>query len=67
MATSSPANSGIQDAALLRLPQVLALIPVSRSGWWAGVANGRYPAPVRLSTRCVAWKSADIKALINSF
>ena len=26
----------ISSNALLRLPQVLALIPVSRSAWWAG-------------------------------
>ena len=56
----------IQESALLRLPQVLSLIPVSRSGWWAGVASGRYPQPVRLSTRCVAWKSQDIRNLIAS-
>lgn len=32
-----------------------------------GVAEGRYPAPVKLSKRCVAWRSADIRALIASF
>lgn len=52
--------------ALWRLPTVLAHIPISRSGWWAGVKTGRYPAPVRISARCVAWKSEDIRALINS-
>ena len=56
-----------QDIALWRLPKVLALIPVSRSGWWAGVKTGRYPQPVKLSTRCVAWRSQDIAALIASF
>ena len=56
-----------QDVALLRLPKVLELIPVSRSHWWAGVASGRYPSPVRLSTRCVAWKISDIRSLIASF
>jgi prophage regulatory protein len=55
------------DIALWRLPTVLAHIPVSRSGWWAGVKTGRYPQPVRLSTRCVAWRSQDIAALIASF
>lgn len=55
------------DIALWRLPTVLAHVPVSRSHWWAGVASGRYPAPVKLSTRCVAWRSADIRALIASF
>ena len=54
------------DIALWRLPTVLAHIPVSRSGWWQGVKSGRYPAPVKLSTRCVAWHSADIRALIAS-
>jgi len=60
----SPQNP---DIALWRLPTVLAHVPVSRSHWWAGVASGRYPAPVKLSTRCVAWRSADIRALIASF
>ncbi len=30
----------ISSNALLRLPQVLALIPVSRSAWWAGPGLG---------------------------
>ncbi|MDB5940160.1 MAG: phage transcriptional regulator, AlpA [Polaromonas sp.] len=55
------------DIALWRLPTVLAHIPVSRSGWWQGVKTGRYPAPVKLSTRCVAWRSSNIRALIASF
>jgi prophage regulatory protein len=52
---------------LLRLPTVLSLVPVSRSGWWAGVASGRYPKPVTISRRCVAWRQQDIAALIASF
>ena len=51
---------------LWRLPKVLSKIPVSRSGWLAGVRAGRYPAPVRLSVRCVAWRAADIYSLIAS-
>lgn len=51
---------------LLRLPKVLEIIPVSRSSWWAGIKNGRYPAPVKLSARSVAWKGEDIKALLDS-
>ena len=69
---ATPAAGGIPspqspDIALWRLPTVLAHVPVSRSHWWAGVAEGRYPAPVKLSKRCVAWRSADIRALIASF
>lgn len=55
------------DFALWRLPTVLAHVPVSRSHWWAGIKAGRYPQPVRLSAKCVAWRSSDIRALVQSF
>ena len=48
---------------LLRLPEVLKLIPVSRSTWYDGMKDGRYPSPVKLGPRAVAWKSSDILAL----
>ena len=54
------------DVTLWRLPVVLTNFPVSRANWLQGVKDGRYPAPVRLSTRCVAWRSADIRLLISS-
>lgn len=55
----------IPNNALLRLPQVLALIPVSRSAWWAGCKSGRYPKPVKLGPRTTAWIAADIAALLE--
>ena len=42
-----------------------AIIPVSKSTWWAGVKSGRYPQPVKLSERCTAWRVEDIRALID--
>jgi predicted DNA-binding transcriptional regulator AlpA len=51
---------------LLRLPQVLQYFPVSRSAWWAGVKEGRYPEPLRIGPRCVAWRLEDVLALIDS-
>lgn len=56
----------ISDNALLRLPQVLELIPVSRSAWWAGCKSGRYPKPVKLGPRTTAWRASDIAALLES-
>ena len=47
----------IPNNALLRLPQVLALIPVSRSAWWAGCKSGRYPKPIKLGPRTTAWRA----------
>jgi prophage regulatory protein len=49
-----------------RLPQVLAVVPVSRSTWWAGVRSGRYPKPVKtLGPRITAWRAEDIRALVE--
>jgi prophage regulatory protein len=48
-------------------PPIQPLIPVSRSTWWRGVKEGRYPQPVRtLGKRLVAWRVEDIRALIES-
>jgi len=49
----------------VRLPQVLAVIPVSKSAWWAGVKSGRYPRAVKLSAKTTAWKISDIRRLID--
>lgn len=49
----------------LRLPQVLELIPVSRSTWWAGVASNRFPPAVKLGPRTTAWRCEDIRELIT--
>lgn len=50
---------------LLRLPTVLAVYPVGTSTWWAGIASGRFPAGVKLSARCTAWRAEDIRDLIE--
>lgn len=48
-------------------PPIPPIIPVSKSTWWAGVASGRYPKPVRtLGLRIIAWRVEDIHALIES-
>lgn len=49
----------------VRLPQVLAVIPVGRSTFWERVKSGEYPKPVKLSERTSAWRVEDIRALIK--
>lgn len=49
----------------LRLADVLAMYPVSKSVWYDGIKRGVYPAPVRLSERTTAWRLSDIRALIE--
>ena len=48
------------------VPPIPAVIPVSKSTWWAGVKSGRYPQPVRtLGRRITAWRVEDIRTLIE--
>ncbi len=47
-------------------PPVPAIIPVSKSTWWQGVKDGRYPQPVRsLGKRITVWRAEDIRALVD--
>jgi predicted DNA-binding transcriptional regulator AlpA len=54
-----------EPVALLRLPQVLDRVGMSRSGWYKAVAEGRAPQPVKLG-RSSRWRSDDIAALIDA-
>jgi prophage regulatory protein len=60
-------NSPIPTAGFMRLPAVLAVIPISKSTWWAGVKSGQFPKPVKLGKRATAWRVEDIQALIDAF
>lgn len=60
MSTTIPATG------FLRLPQVLALVPISKTSWWEGCKDGRFPKPVKLGPRTTAWRAEDIAALVQS-
>ena len=55
----------IPSTGFLRLSQVLALIPVSKSTWWEGCRTGCFPKPVKLGPRTTAWRAEDILALVE--
>ena len=54
----------IPNEGFIRLPAVLAVIPVSKSHWWAGIQKGKYPKGVKLGPKLTAWRVEDIRALI---
>jgi prophage regulatory protein len=59
-------STNFPETGYVRLPQVLAVFPVSKSTWWAGVRSGRYPQATRaLGRRITAWRVEDIRALIE--
>jgi prophage regulatory protein len=51
---------------LLRLKDVLAVYPISRTSWYEGVKLGLYPQPLRLGKKTVAWNAQEIEAAINA-
>lgn len=55
----------LPDAGFLRLPQVLTLIPISRSSWWDGIKKGKYPQGIKLGSRTTVWRAEDIRTLID--
>lgn len=48
----------------LRLNQVLEIIPISRSGWWKGCKEGKYPKPLKIGARTTVWRASEIQELV---
>ncbi len=49
----------LPEEGFAKLPQVLEVIPVSKSTWFRGIATGKYPKPVKLGTRASAWRLVE--------
>lgn len=67
-----PVHDDLPHTGFLRLRSILApigpipvSIPVSKSTWWAGVRDGRFPKPTKLGARITVWRAEDIRALIE--
>lgn len=54
----------LPDVGFVRLRTILTLIPVAASTWWAWVAAGKAPKPIKLSPNVTAWRVEDIRDLI---
>jgi len=71
--TTKTTSHQLPETGFLRLPQIIgnkktntpALIPIGRTSWLNGVKSGKYPAPVKINSRSVAWRVEDIRALIE--
>lgn len=62
-------HNELPQTGLLRIRQILAPhgpIPVSKSTWWAGVKDGRFPKPMKLGARVTVWRIEDINHLIEN-
>jgi len=61
-------NSRFPKTGFVRISGIVAPngpIPVSKSTWWQGVRDGRFPAPVKLGPKTTMWRVEDILALVE--
>lgn len=57
----------LQSTGYIRLSEILKLIPVSKSTWYAGIKSGRFPKPVEgFGGRMALWRVEDIRQLIET-
>lgn len=62
----------LPESGYLRLPQIIGdrkkgiapLIPVSRTTWFQGMKDGRFPEGVLLGARIRVWRAEDIRKLV---
>lgn len=50
----------------LRLPQVMRISGLSRSGIYSAMHAGTFPRQINIGARAVGWSSSDIQAWILS-
>ena len=55
----------LPETGYVRLPTILAVFPVSKSTWWNGIKEGRFPHGHKLGPRTTAWLVGDIRKLID--
>lgn len=56
-------NSSLPPEGFSRLERVLEIIPTSRTSWYRGIKEGRYPEPIKLGPNQSAWRNSDILEL----
>lgn len=53
-------------AKMLRLKQVLEIIPVKKSTIYKWIQEGKFPEPLRPSSRCSLWSSDSVEQFMNN-
>lgn len=60
--------SEFPETGLVRLKQIIAPegpIPVSKSTWWQGIKDGRFPKGRKLGPNITVWRAEEIRALFE--
>lgn len=78
LARASPEHTGqikptpqaalqLPSEGFVRLPQVLAVLPVSPAHFWEGIRLGIFPAGVSLSPKVTCWAVEDVRRAIQYY
>ena len=67
MASLLKSTASLPEEGLMRLPEFLKLVPVSRSTVYSKIRSGDWPAPLRISKRVIAFRNQDVRALLERF
>lgn len=53
----------MSDAGMVRQSQLIqSVLPFSAATLWRRVKNKTFPAPVKISPRCTAWRVVEVRA-----
>ena len=56
-------NAGFR---FMRLPEVCKAVGVGKSTVWELVRRGAFPLPIKVTTKCTAWRSDEVEAWMAS-
>ena len=52
------------DISLMRIPQILKVLPVSKSKFWLMVQQGEFPKPIKIG-RSSFWTTEQVQSFIK--
>jgi prophage regulatory protein len=50
---------------LIRIKDLIKIIPISRASIWRLSRAGKFPRPIRLAVRTTAWRKSEIEAWLR--
>lgn len=65
-ATIGPDTDVVAPRDLLRMPEVEALACLTESSIYRRIKAGKFPSPIKLNSRAVAWREREVMAWVES-
>ena len=64
-AVPAPSGTMLDEKETVCLKEIVALTGISKTSWWEGVKQGRYPKPLEGLGHVRRWAAKDIRALLS--